>query len=131
MNIRTIETKSNQIFNVGKLTVLVGPDNTGKSQFLRDISLVMENGPDVNTTIIKDIKFDTISSFEEFTNGITTYDNPTGSRQIICEGVASNLREGYQNSINKDDVVNWLKTDVKYVLGALGKLKVAFLYPET
>jgi ABC-type hemin transport system ATPase subunit len=46
-------TINDKVISLGKLTVLVGPNNVGKSQFLRDIKSEMELGKSSRKIILK------------------------------------------------------------------------------
>lgn len=62
MKIDSISTKSGDTHSMGNFTILVGPNNTGKSQTLRDIHDLMSNGMNnVDTTIVTDIQFEDFS----------------------------------------------------------------------
>lgn len=62
MKIETLITKDDRKIDLGEFTVLVGPNNVGKSQTLRDIHSKMTVGINVKTTIIKAIEFEKLVS---------------------------------------------------------------------
>ena len=73
MKITTITAKGNKSIPASKITVLVGPNNTGKSQFLRDVMSIMTS-TDTNPegVLIEEIEFEKIAPFDELMKGVKT-----------------------------------------------------------
>lgn len=61
--------ESQQHIKPGKITILVGPNNSGKSQFLRDIRDRMIVGKGAQPTIISQIKFENPATYSELVRG--------------------------------------------------------------
>jgi len=58
MKLSEITTKDGETIGIGKFTLLVGPNNVGKSQTLKDIHRKLLKGHEAETTLIKEIKID-------------------------------------------------------------------------
>jgi len=65
MRILSFTTHDDQEIPIGKLTVLVGPNNVGKSQTLSDIRSIMTEGADTEGIIIKSIEFDAPNAIDD------------------------------------------------------------------
>ncbi|CAC9640619.1 hypothetical protein [uncultured Gammaproteobacteria bacterium] len=70
MKLSEISTKDGEIIAIGKFTLLVGPNNVGKSQTLKDIHQKLVKGHEVETTLINGIKVDGPTTFEELYSGL-------------------------------------------------------------
>lgn len=69
--IETLEFKNNSIINLKKnsIVVFVGPNNSGKSRTLKEISQLAK-GPKINNVIIDSLKITAIGESEDFLKGI-------------------------------------------------------------
>jgi len=56
MRINSIEIKNSKIIELGNFTLLVGPNNVGKSQTLKDINTKLTLGHNANTKFITKIE---------------------------------------------------------------------------
>ena len=65
----------NKTVRIGKLTILVGPNNAGKSQFLRDILSRMSK-EDAKRVLIKNIDFESTDDFKSFISNLMVNENP-------------------------------------------------------
>lgn len=70
MKLSEISTKDGEIITIGKFTLLVGPNNVGKSQTLKDIHQKLVKGHEVETTLINGIKIDRSTTFEGLYSGL-------------------------------------------------------------
>jgi hypothetical protein len=128
MKISTLTPMNDEEIHLGKLSVLVGPNNVGKSQFLRDIYMRMEVGKDFKTVIVKGINFQRPETFEEFTAGLGWKEDPQNTERLVFTGLSANLREGittYAWKQVKDDYKQM--TNLDPFMGNISRLKVAFL----
>ena len=66
MKLKSFTTKQGKNVPLTKIAIFVGPNNTGKSQTLRDIRERLENGQKSKPVIIDSFEFDTPSSIEDF-----------------------------------------------------------------
>lgn len=89
MKISSISTKSGSSISLGKFTLLVGPNNVGKSQTLKDIYKKLTKGHQAETTLIDAIQINRPASFEQFFEGLDVrIDNQNVGHHII-DGVTS------------------------------------------
>jgi len=65
MRIESITLKNDQKIQLGKISVLVGANNVGKSQTLRDIQQRMQNGLASKFVLLKELKFEKLSKLED------------------------------------------------------------------
>ena len=67
MKLKSFKNKSDQTEIVlNNITVLVGPNNVGKSQTLRDIKNLLELGNNARPVIVSDADFDFPDNFDSF-----------------------------------------------------------------
>ena len=67
MKLKSFKNKSDQTEIVlNNITVLVGPNNVGKSQTLRDIKNLLELGNNARPVIVSDADFDLPDNFDSF-----------------------------------------------------------------
>ncbi|WP_435318069.1 ATP-dependent nuclease [Haloarchaeobius sp. TZWSO28] len=94
MRIESFTTKNNETVELGDFTVLVGPNNTGKSQTLLDIhSIMASNQPQENTqtTIVEEIEYQP-QPFSEFISDLTISPHPNSADRRRVRGINPNLR---------------------------------------
>ena len=120
MKIETLITKDDRKIDLGKFTVLVGPNNVGKSQTLRDIHSKMTVGINVKTTIIKAIEFEKPGDFKELLHGLNVIYDPNNINQQLISGVLPNLISGGQQPVNLKDLKTRQKN--KWIVLALEAL---------
>jgi energy-coupling factor transporter ATP-binding protein EcfA2 len=70
MKLASITTKAGNSIKLGKFTLLVGPNNVGKSQTLKDINTKLTKGHKAETTLINAIEVDRPASFDLFYEGL-------------------------------------------------------------
>lgn len=70
MKLSKIITKDGEVIDIGKFTLLVGPNNVGKSQTLKDIHRKLLKGHKAETTLISKINVDRPESFEKLYEGL-------------------------------------------------------------
>src|SRR5260370_24545332 len=69
MRITEVRLQNDQPVTFGRFTVLVGPNNVGKSRTLKDIQSYISN-PRVKRTIINELKLDMPSSLDELLTSV-------------------------------------------------------------
>lgn len=85
----------------GQLTVIVGPNNSGKSRILKDInSLLTEQHP--NTKIVKDICYSLPSNFEEINEICKRNITMVGNNQVYFDGLDSSMSKRVYNYIGTE-----------------------------
>lgn len=100
-----------QVQELGTLNVFVGPNNTGKSETLRDLGRLAGNfeptamerakGEEPKTRVIQDLAFVGKLTMERFLRGMTVYD--TGAAEgTIAQGIGPDLRSPYRRQLPLD-----------------------------
>jgi hypothetical protein len=123
LKINSVSVNNNPV-NLGKITVLIGPNNVGKSQFLRDIlSIMSQGGP--KTVVVRGIDFEPIYDFRSFASDLMVYDNPEEMTYYYVGGLDPTLMRGEKMNASKESVDREFSIDK--VLGNLTKFKVTYL----
>lgn len=133
MKIESIKLKNDQIINLGKISVLVGANNVGKSQTLRDIQQRMQNGLASKFVLLKEIVFQKPESFEALLASLKVTDSPHNISNKRVVGINNNLTD--QDSFELD--YDWSRqrfdqeANLDWVLGNISKFKVSHLDSST
>src|SRR5690606_36746648 len=116
MKIQSLELKNNQKINLGKISILVGANNVGKSQTLRDIQGRMQDGLPSKFVLLKKIVFEKPKSFEELLSTLKVADSPNHLNNKIIIGINNNLTtlDSYEfnydwakNKFKEEDNLDW------------------------
>jgi len=129
MKIKTLTTKDDQNIELGKFTVLVGPNNVGKSQTLRDIHSKMTGGIHARTTLIKDIVFEKPATFDELFHGLKVVEDPQNIDQHLITGIQPDLRSSNQIGVNLKSFKSQFESqpNLNFTLGNISKFCISFL----
>jgi predicted ATP-dependent endonuclease of OLD family len=129
MRIVSLETKDSSKIKINNFTVLVGPNNVGKSQTLKDIHSIMTGGINARTTIVKKIDFARPKTFKGLIEGLEITEDKNNTQQHLIGGIASNLRGGERIPINLEGFENSYKSrkDIDFSIGNISKFCVSFL----
>lgn len=129
MKIKTLTTKDARSIEVGKFTVLVGPNNVGKSQTLRDIHSKMTGGIHARTTLIKDIEFEKPATFDELLYGLNVIEDPQNIDQHLIRGIQPDLRSGNQIRVDLQSFKSQFESqpNLNFTLGNISRFRVSFL----
>jgi len=129
MQISSVTTKAGDTIQLNKLTVLVGPNNVGKSRTLRDIQSLMVNSAEAPTTLVKKIVFAKPATFDDILSGVEQRPSPNNIGNRLVLGIGPTLRSAEQFEMNLDNARNQFpqSTDLNYLLGNLAKFHLAFL----
>lgn len=100
MRLESFTTKNDETVNLGDFTVLVGPNNTGKSQTLLDIHSIMSTGSNnpLETTIVNEVEYEP-ATFSEFFDDLTITEHPNLANQRIIRGIDPSLQSVAQQNI--------------------------------
>lgn len=133
MIIESIILKNNQTINLGKISILVGPNNVGKSQTLRDIQQRMQSGIASKFVLLKEIKFHKPATLEAFLANLKVVDSVhnIGSKRIV--GINTNLTNQDSLEVPQQYLMQQFNnhTDLNWTLGNLSKFKVSHLDSTT
>ncbi len=128
MFLRTLHLKTGEAIELGKLTVLVGPNNVGKSQTLRDIHGLTMSGIGTRTVLVESMNIDKTLSFDDFLKSFRVTRHPT-NENYLARGISSELRGGFQFEFSMDQLKNQYEAapDLSFILGGIGRLFVSLL----
>jgi len=131
MKINSISTIQGDSIELGDLTVLVGPNNSGKSRTLLDIVDIFEAGYNSTRILIDRLVFEEIS-FEDFRNGLNIVTNPKDERTHLASGLTITLNDPHSSGFRLNDleanipILN--KNGWQNICNmGLGRLKLTFL----
>ena len=129
MKLTSLRTKNDVDIPIGKFTVLVGPNNVGKSQTLKDIHSKMANGQQTPTTIVDHLVIEKPDTFEELLQGLKVFDDPQHMGQKVVRGIGSNLRSGDEIRINDEHIrKQFAQSDnLDFTFGNISKYRVSYL----
>jgi energy-coupling factor transporter ATP-binding protein EcfA2 len=116
MKLKKIILKNNTEVNVGKFTVLVGPNNVGKSRTLRDIQAIMTNPSTIPTILVRSLLLEKPPKTEQLfgTMGVTATPDPQTINQFILRGMGAT--SGHEIRISKffEEQLATIKTDDEF-----------------
>lgn len=129
MIITKLTTKEGNYIELGAFTVLVGSNNVGKSQTLRDIYLKMASGRNARTTIITDVELEKPSKFENLLEGLKVVEHPTNVGVHQIRGIQPNLTSGDTINVNIESLKQQFdnQDSIDFTLGNLSKFRVSYL----
>jgi len=129
MKIDRLKIKSGQIISLNKISILVGANNVGKSQTLRDIQQRMQIGLASKSVLLEEIKFKKPDKYEDLFTGLILKDSPHSLGNKVLYGITVNLTqldsfefrpEHFQQQFEQQD-------NIDFVLGNLSKFRVSHL----
>jgi ABC-type branched-subunit amino acid transport system ATPase component len=129
MRITKLTTKEGDHIELGAFTVLVGPNNVGKSQTLRDIYLKMASGRDARTTIVTAVELKKPDRFEDLLEGLKVVEHPTSVGVHQIRGIQPNLTSGDTIDVNIKSLEQQFgnQDNMDFTLGNLSKFRVSYL----
>lgn len=132
MKTRSFITHTDQRINLNKLTVFVGPNNSGKSQTLKDIKETLEKGEIHNRKLIKTVVFEWPKTFDDLTKNLNLHDAPHSLHMLEIAGLKSDLLSPDTTSFGKDIPENYDSNDLdkEELLGPITQFSVAYLNSE-
>lgn len=133
MKITKIKTKNDSEVPVGKFTVLVGPNNVGKSQTLKDIHQKLTIGSSARSIIIKEVEIERPADFEVLLKGLTVVEDPQNIDHHMVRGIGSNLASGENIRVHLPSLrQQFLKTaNLDFTFGNISKFRVSYLDAES
>lgn len=129
MNISSLTTTNGQEIELGKFSVLVGPNNVGKSQTLKDIHAIMMSGGEPRTVLISEVEIPKPENFDDIFDGLTI--RPHANRDDLrnVRGIGSNLHTGGNIDIAIDKLEREFNasSDLGFTFGNIGQFRVSYL----
>lgn len=122
MRLKSITTKSGENQQLGSFTVLVGPNNIGKTQSLNDIYSLTTN-TDPRTVVIKDREFSGIDSLDDLLEDINVADDPNHSNRKIATGFVSESSNKGKQQFSIEHLQNHFSSgNLENILGTIENL---------
>ncbi len=109
LKIKNLINQKDEKIEIDNLTVLVGPNNSGKSRTLLDINDLFLRGPKLKKVLIKNIEFYE-TTFDEFTQGLRLRPSEEEGRFKIS-GLSPDLGGTTSASATPDDI----KTNIEVI----------------
>lgn len=132
MIIKELKIKNGPIVPIGKFTILIGPNNVGKSQTLKDVHSKFIKNDGIETTIVDSIEFDMIPSFEEFLTGLDVRPHPTNVGMEQVSGIKSSLNSNDTINLNRAHLEGqFAQKGINALFGNLAKFRVSYLDAES
>ncbi|MFV1965825.1 MAG: AAA family ATPase [Pirellulaceae bacterium] len=144
--VKSITPVGGQAIEVGTITALVGPNNAGKSESLRDLLRLAANvelagerpgsGEEVETKLIHDLHFIPKLTIDRMARGLTSL-TEAGGEGLVLQGVGPDLKSPHRHSV-ASEIKNILYRPVLTArsvrmtsLGELMPMRVAYLSPDS
>lgn len=143
--IKSISPRGGQAVEVGAITAIVGPNNSGKTETLRDILRLAANydlsevdrsneeGP--QPIVLNDLHFVPKLSIERMIQGLTVID-PDSSDGTVVQGIGPNLKSPHRRAIGRElqnilyrPIMN-AKSVWSSSLGDLMRLRISYIATE-
>lgn len=129
MFITKIKIKDSVEVKLGKFTVLVGPNNVGKSQTLKDIHRKLAEGPNARTTIVTEISIEKPQTFKDLLTGLEVIKDPNNINHHLVRGINSNLTGGDTVRIQLSALERQFEnsSNLDFIFGNISKFRVSYL----
>ncbi|MCP9847651.1 AAA family ATPase [Synechococcus sp. Lug-A] len=129
MEINRIGLRGGDGIDIFKFTVLVGPNNVGKSQTLKDIHARFCKGKLADGILVDDIFFDSTKSFEDYLEGLDIRDSATNIGFKTVKGITGNLIEGEQFEVHLPSISSEFlsQSGPTAFFSNIAKFKIAYL----
>lgn len=133
MKIRKITLKSGTELELEKFTLLVGPNNVGKSQTLKDIHRKLAHGSEADTTLLAGVQVNRPDTFERLLEDLDARADSTNIGHHTIDGITS---DSEQNSMVRLRLDNARRTfdstpDADFTFQKLGKFRVFYMDSES
>lgn len=131
MRIISIKTKYDQKIDLGQLTVLVGPNNSGKTTTISEINTIFEAGYRPERVLIDRLAFRNIE-LSEFEKGLQITASTSDTRLHVARGLVATLTGEQTHQFNLKELTDNLEVInnngwQNVVNMGLGRLKVTLL----
>lgn len=143
--IKSLSPRGGQPVAIGAINALIGPNNSGKTETLRDILRLAANfdpaGVDRSSEegpqpiVLNDLHFVPKLSIERLKQGLTVID-PDSSEGTVVQGISPDLKAPYRRAISRE-LQNFLYRPVMNAksvwmsaLGDLMRLRISYVGPD-
>lgn len=127
MRLASLIPKNGNEKPLGSFTVLVGPNNAGKTQTLSDIHQLMTSNS-ARTTVIENIDYAGIDELDDILDPLNSIDHPDRSDQRIIRDFGSNPQSRGQQSFRPEHLESWMEHGhIGNILNQVGQFHVFYL----
>ena len=133
MKLFEITTKDGEVIKIGKFTLLVGPNNVGKSQTLKDIHRKLLKGHDAGTTVITGIKIDRPETFDKLYEGLDVRVDQMNIGHHIIDSVTSDFDKNSMIRVQLDSQRQQFdqQRNLDYTFLGMSKFRVFYMDSES
>lgn len=133
MQLSKISTKDGESIDIGKFTLLVGPNNVGKSQTLKDIHRKLLKGHKAETTLISEIEVDRPGSFEKLYEGLDVRVDQQNIGHHIIDSVTSDFDQNSMIRVQLEPQRGKFERDpeLDYTFLGMSKFRVFYMNSES
>lgn len=133
MELKGIELKNGEKIRLNKFTLLVGPNNVGKSQTLKDIHNRLTKGAAAETTLVSSITLDRPSSYEELIKDLVVRPDPINVGHECFDGITSDFNPNSMLRMQTGSLekVFTSQPEAGYTLYNLSKFRVFYMDSES
>ncbi len=133
MKLSEIVTKSGERIAIGKFTLLVGPNNVGKSQTLKDIHRKLLKGHKAETTLITEIKINRPEQFDDLYKDLDVRVDQMNVGHHIIDSVTSDFDQNSMIRVQLEPQRQQFerRQELDYTFLGLSKFRVFYMDSES
>ncbi|MFM5214546.1 ATP-dependent nuclease [Aeromonas hydrophila] len=132
MIIDRLKIKNGDYVRIGKFTILIGPNNVGKSQTLKDIHNKFVKPDGMSTTILESVEFDETPSLDFFLTGLDVKPHQHHVGMEEAYGIASKLNQSESIAFQRSHLEQqYAQKGVSALFGNLAKFRISYLDAES
>lgn len=133
MQIEYLENKNGEKIDLNKFTVLVGPNNAGKSRTLKDIHEHFVNGKNAKYVIVESLGTTKPQSFDEVIKDLKLMDHPNAVDHKIIRAIGPKLTNNEEISFRVENFERQYNQseDYSFSFGNIAKFRITHLDAES
>lgn len=132
MIINGLKLKNADIVSIGKFTILIGPNNVGKSQTLKDIHNKFIKNDGMDTILIDSLLFDEKPEFEYFLKGMSVKPHQYSVGMEEVSGITSKLNSSENTAFQRSHIKSQYDSiGIPALFGNLAKYRISYLDAES
>ncbi|WP_372372590.1 ATP-dependent endonuclease [Vreelandella venusta] len=133
MKIRKVTLTSGTELELGKFTLLVGPNNVGKSQTLKDIHKKLIHGSGADTTLLASVDVSQPDTFERLLEDLDVRVDATNIGHHTIDGITSGFEQNSMVRLRLDQARRTFEStpDADFTFQKLGKFRVFYMDSES
>nr|WP_298416256.1 AAA family ATPase [uncultured Halomonas sp.] len=133
MKINRIALSNGTDLELEKFTLLVGPNNVGKSQTLKDIHRKLVHGSEADTTLLAHVHIDRPGSFDELMADLDVRVDTTNIGHHTIDGITSDSESNSMVRLRLENTRRIFDStpDADFTFQKLGKFRVFYMDSES